>query len=94
MNKGARYFKCDFQVHTPRDLQFTGQQYVSDGDRKTYSEKFIKSCREKKIDAVAITDHHDLYFYKYIQQASLDEVDSEGNQFLNTNELSYSLAWN
>lgn len=79
MNKGARYFKCDFQVHTPRDLQFTGQQYVSDGDRKTYSEKFIKSCREKKIDAVAITDHHDLYFYKYIQQASLDEVDSEGN---------------
>ncbi len=79
MNKGARYFKCDFQVHTPRDLQFTGQQYVSDGDRKTYSEKFIKSCREKKIDAVAITDHHDLYFYKYIQQASIDEVDAEGN---------------
>ena len=79
MNKGARYFKCDFQVHTPRDLQFTGQPYVSDDDRKTYSENFIKSCREKKIDAVAITDHHDLYFYKYIRQASLDEVDSEGN---------------
>jgi type III restriction enzyme len=79
MNKGARYFKCDFQVHTPRDLQFTGQPYVSEDDRKIYSENFIKSCREKKIDAVAITDHHDLYFYKYIKQASLDEVDSEGN---------------
>lgn len=79
MNKGARYFKCDFQVHTPRDLQFTGQPYVSEDDRKVYSENFIKSCREKKIDAIAITDHHDLYFYKYIKQASLDEVDSEGN---------------
>lgn len=79
MNKGARYFKCDFQVHTPRDLQFSGQQYVTDIDRKTYSEKFIKACREKKIDAVAITDHHDLYFFNYIKSASLEEKDTNGN---------------
>jgi len=80
MNKGARYFKCDFQVHTPRDLQFSGQQYITDIDRKTYSEKFIKACREKEIDAVAITDHHDLYFFNYIKSASIEEKDVNGNQ--------------
>jgi len=74
MDKGARYFKCDFQVHTPRDLQFSGQNYISDAERKDYSEKFIQACRDKKIDAVAITDHHDLSFYKFIRQASLDEI--------------------
>jgi chromosome segregation protein len=80
MNKGARYFKCDFQVHTPRDLKFSGQACVSDVERKVYSENFIKACREKRIDAVAITDHHDLCFYNYINEASLAEKDSEGNQ--------------
>lgn len=75
MNKGARYFKCDFQVHTPRDIQFAGQEYISDAERKLYAEKFIKACRDKKIDAVAITDHHDLVFFNYIKQASLEEKD-------------------
>jgi type III restriction enzyme len=79
MNKGARYFKCDFQVHTPRDLQFYGQACVSDAERKVYSENFIEACREKKINAVAITDHHDLCFYNYINEASLEEKDSQGN---------------
>ena len=78
MNKGARYFKCDFQVHTPRDLQFSGQPCVSDAERKIYSEKFIKACRDRKIDAVAITDHHDLCFYNYIKKASLDETKLDG----------------
>ena len=80
MNKGARYFKCDFQVHSPRDEQFSGQHYISDADRELYSTNFIKACREKKLDAVAITDHHDLIFYKYIKQASLDEKDISGNE--------------
>jgi type III restriction enzyme len=79
MDKGARYYKCDFQVHTPRDLQFSGQAYVSDSDRIAYSERFIKACREKRIDAVAITDHHDLCFYNYINDASNNEKDSHGH---------------
>lgn len=79
MNKGARYFKCDFQVHSPRDLKFCGQEYISDTERKVYSENFIKACREKKIDAVVITDHHDLCFYNYINEASLNETDDDGN---------------
>lgn len=79
MNKGARYFKSDFQVHTPRDLQFSGQHYVTEEQRKEYSEKFIKACRDKKIDAVSITDHHDLSFYGYIKEASLVEKDEAGN---------------
>ena len=53
MNNGARYYKCDFQVHTPRDLQFAGKEYFSEVERKEYSEKFIIACRDKKLDAVA-----------------------------------------
>jgi chromosome segregation protein len=79
MYNGARYFKCDFQVHTPRDLQFAGKEYVSDEERKEYSKEFIRACRIKKVDAVAITDHHDLSFFKYIKTASIDEEDLVNN---------------
>ncbi len=78
MNKGARYYRCDFQIHTPRDLQFVGEEYITEVERKGYAKKFIKACREKGVDAVAITDHHDLSFYPYIKQASFEEVNEEG----------------
>jgi chromosome segregation protein len=78
MNKGAKYFKCDFQVHTPRDENFAGSEYISEEARKDYSEKFIKNCREKKLGAVAITDHHDMWFFNYIKAASLNENDEFG----------------
>lgn len=80
MDQGARYFKSDFQVHTPRDLQFTGRAYITDDERAEYSKRFIDNCRLKKIDAVAITDHHDFSFFKHIVKAAVDEKDSFGNE--------------
>jgi type III restriction enzyme len=87
MDKGARFYNCDFQVHSPRDTQFSGAEYVSDEERKLYATNFIKACRDKKIDAVAITDHHDLAFYKFIKDASENELDSEGNPVLASNRI-------
>lgn len=79
MDKGNHYYKCDLQVHTPRDLNWRGGACISDEERNSYSKKFIRECREAGIDAVAITDHHDLSFFKYIKKASQEEQDGFGN---------------
>jgi chromosome segregation protein len=79
MDKGAHYHKCDFQVHTPRDINWSGTHYTSEEERKTFSTKFIKQCRNKGLDAVAITDHHDFAFFKYIKAAAKSELDELGN---------------
>ncbi len=79
MDRGAHFHKCDFQVHTPRDTNWQGPRPVSDDERKKYAERFILACRERVIDAVAITDHHDMAFFKYIRDAAQNEVDDRGN---------------
>jgi chromosome segregation protein len=78
-DKGAHFYNCDFQVHSPRDENWTGKRPTSDEDRKTYAEGFIKACRDKGLDAVAITDHHDMVFVKYIRDAAKNETDEDGN---------------
>jgi len=27
MDKGAHFYRCDFQVHSPRDIAYTGNKY-------------------------------------------------------------------
>ncbi len=78
MDKGAHFYCCDFQVHTPRDTNWNGSRPVSDGDRKSYAEKFITACRTKGLQAVAITDHHDLCFFPFIKEAAATETDDWG----------------
>jgi chromosome segregation protein len=80
MDKGAHFFRCDFQVHTPRDINWKGDRAVTEEERKKYAEEFIQACRDKKLDAVAITDHHDFAFFKYIKEAAQNETDNEGNE--------------
>ena len=79
MDKGAHFYRCDLQIHTPRDHQWVGTHYVSDEDRREYATQFIQACREKRLDAVAITDHHDLTFVKYIREAAKSELGADGN---------------
>ena len=47
MDKGAHFYRCDFQLHTPRDQRWSGTHYVSDEDRSEYAARFIQACREK-----------------------------------------------
>jgi chromosome segregation protein len=79
MDKGAHFYKCDFQVHTPRDLGWKGGDAVTDTERKTYAEELILACRQKGLDAIAITDHHDFAFFPYIRTAAQEELDDVGN---------------
>ena len=79
MDKGAHFFKCDFQVHTPRDINWTGADATSEADRNAYAEELILACREKGLGALAVTDHHDLAFFPYVKKAALNELDDKGH---------------
>lgn len=87
MDKGAHFFRCDLQVHTPRDLYWRGTHYCSDEERKGYAALFIQACREKGLDAVAITDHHDLVFVKYIKEAAKTELSDDGHPIPTENQI-------
>jgi chromosome segregation protein len=78
MDKGAHFYRCDFQVHSPRDLSWRGKSHSVTEDRKAYAVKFISACREKGLDAVAITDHHDMCFFKYFRHAAANELTPGG----------------
>jgi type III restriction enzyme len=79
MDHGAHFYCCDFQVHTPRDHNWVGDNPVTLGDRQTFSREFIAACRAKGLDAVAITDHHDVAFVPLIRRAAQGELDASGN---------------
>ncbi len=82
MDKGAHFYKCDFQVHTPRDLNWTGADATSDADRRAYAEELILACRQKGLGALAVTDHHDFAFFPYIKSAAQNELDDQGQPVL------------
>ena len=87
MDKGAHFFRCDFQVHTPRDTRWTGGDAISDTERQEYAKEFIRACRSKSLNAVAITDHHDLTFFKYIKDAASAELDDNNNPISKENRI-------
>ncbi len=87
MDKGAHFFRCDLQVHTPRDTNWDGASVVTDDERHQYAQQFVAACRAKGAQAVAITDHHDLAFFKYIREAALNETDDSGRPLPSTERL-------
>jgi type III restriction enzyme len=78
MDSGAHYFKTDLQVHTPRDAGWKGNRPVSDEDRERFARSFVSACRAKGLQAVAITDHHDVALLPYIRGAAASEVGPGG----------------
>lgn len=78
MDRGAHFHKCDFQIHTPRDLNWKGASATSDDERRAYAAEFVAECRKKGLGAVAVTDHHDIAFFKFIRDAALKETDDQG----------------
>jgi chromosome segregation protein len=69
---GARFLKCDLQVHSPRDAQWRGEFADADTDakREVWAEALVHDCIKKKLDLIAITDHHDCCMHPYVQQAA------------------------
>lgn len=77
-DKGAHYFRCDLQVHTPRDINWTGDKAVSDEERRGYARSLVQACRDKGLRGLAVTDHHDMLFVSYVRKAAAEETDGDG----------------
>ena len=76
-NLGARFRKCDFQVHTLRDANWKGPFHPTK-DRKAFADALVADCRRKRLDAIAITDHHDLCMWSVVREAAQSEVLVDG----------------
>jgi hypothetical protein len=87
MDRGAHYYRCDLQVHSPRDLRWTGRPAITPEERRVYAESLVAACREKGLAAIAVTDHHDLAFADYVRKAAEDETDGEGAPLLPAERL-------
>ena len=77
-DKGAHFFRCDLQVHTPRDINWNGPEAVTNEERRTYARELVQACRERGLKGIAITDHHDMLFVTYIRKAAQEETNQDG----------------
>ena len=89
MDKGAHFYRCDFQVHTPRDRNWTGNKFGVNQDelesltleqkeqitedRIQFSKEYLEKIRNAGLNAVAITDHHDVVSVKIIRKVAEEE---------------------
>lgn len=77
-DKGAHFHRCDLQVHSPRDIQWEGGDCITDEERQAYAAVLVQACRERGLQGIAVTDHHDMLFAKYVRRAAQEETDEEG----------------
>ena len=76
VHPGTTWHKCDFQCHTPRDLSWAGSPDLPGGDqaaelaRQHWAEAFIAAATAANLQAVAISDHHDVCLSTYVLEAA------------------------
>ena len=78
MDRGAHFHCCDLQVHSPRDIYWSGDCPTTTDARRHYSSELVSTCRAKGLDAIAISDHHDVGFIPFVRAAAEDERDASG----------------
>ncbi len=86
MDKGAHFYRCDFQVHSPRDIAYTGNKYGLSPEeienitpeqkekitleREQFSKEYLQKIRDAGLNAIAMTDHHDVVFVKQLRKVA------------------------
>jgi type III restriction enzyme len=86
MDNGAHFYRCDFQVHSPRDIAYTGSKYGLDtadianitteqkekiiSERDQFSKEYLLKIRNAGLNAIAMTDHHDVVFVKCLRKVA------------------------
>jgi type III restriction enzyme len=81
----AFWRRCDFQVHTPRDPNWTGARPIGvrqnlagvaatandvDQQREEWADRLIDACAQRSLGAIAVTDHHEMIMVPYVQRAA------------------------
>jgi chromosome segregation protein len=86
MDKGAHFYRCDFQVHSPRDRGWTGCKLGVNADavaaltadekkqiiddRIQFAKEYLEKVRNARLNVIAITDHHDVTSVKIIRKVA------------------------
>jgi chromosome segregation protein len=80
----AYWRKCDFQLHSPRDPNWVGLRPVGLGDdlngqpatvadvdreRQLWADSFVDGCVSRGLEAIGLTDHHEMVMVPYVQEA-------------------------
>ncbi|AYN66477.1 hypothetical protein D1013_03310 [Euzebyella marina] len=89
MNKGAKFYRCDFQVHSPRDIAWTGARYgvnpeqvegltqedkqQIDDNRNQFCKEYLDKISSAGINAIAMTDHHDVVFVQHLRRVAIEQ---------------------
>lgn len=83
----AYWRKCDFQIHTPRDCNWQGPRPIGLGEdlqgspatpddvdhqRQIWADAFVDECVARGLEAIAMTDHHEMVMVPYVQKAIED----------------------
>lgn len=79
MDNGAHFYRCDLQVHTPRDQNWKGKDAVTAEERAAYAGLLVAHCRTQGLHGIAITDHHDMAFVSFVLKAAASETDDDGD---------------
>jgi chromosome segregation protein len=99
MDKGAHFYRCDFQVHSPRDRGWTGAKFgvnpeevasltpeqkkqITD-ERVQFAKEYLSKVRNAGLNAIAITDHHDIVSVKIIRKVA----EAENQTFTEASEF-------
>lgn len=80
MDKGAHYYSCDLQFHSPLDGRWKGKGNGSEAEREAYAASLVAACRSRGLHAIALTDHHEMTFVPYVRRAAADERRPGGDQ--------------
>ena len=67
--KGARFYKVDFQVHTPASKCYEEKQVTA--------EQIVQGAIAKGLEIIAITDHNDTTFIDAVGTAAKGQVSSK-----------------
>lgn len=68
-------YRCDFHVHSPRDRRYKGwpvKDMTLDG-LYAWARILLGECRKRGLNAVAITDHHDLVSAFIMLEVAMNE---------------------
>jgi len=75
MPNGARFYRVDLHNHTPfdRDFHCGNHPIDTEAQKAAFADRYVRFLkREQAIDIVGITEHNDISWLSYIQEAARD----------------------
>jgi hypothetical protein len=67
---GARYWRCDLQIHTPRDQRWPGEEPRGQDQRRELARKYLAAAQSRGVEVVGVTEHHDVSWIDELRYAA------------------------